>query len=50
MGGRNTNLLGVVRKGGKLYIFTENNGKVTSEKPVKSKKVWLKVRMDIKGN
>jgi beta-xylosidase len=49
MGGRNTNLLGVVRKGGQLYVFTENNGKVTNEKVIKSKKIYLKIQLDIKG-
>jgi beta-xylosidase len=50
MGGRNISLLGVVRKSGQLYVFTENNGKITSEKPIKSKKVYLKITLDIKGN
>jgi beta-xylosidase len=50
MGGRNTSLLGVVGKGGQLYVFTENNGKITSEKPIKTKKVYLKITLDIKGN
>jgi beta-xylosidase len=50
MGGRNTSLLGVVRKGGQLYVFTEKDGKITGEKLIKSKKVYLKVILDIKGD
>ena len=41
MGGKNTNLLGVIRKGGQLYVFTEKNGKITNEKVIKSKKIYL---------
>jgi beta-xylosidase len=50
MGGKNTNLLGVMRKNGQLYVFTEKNGKITSEKLIKTKKVYLKVQLDIKGD
>jgi beta-xylosidase len=50
MGGRNTSLLGVVRKGGQLYVFAEKNGKITNEQLIKSKKVYLKVKLDIKGD
>jgi hypothetical protein len=50
MGGRNTNLLGVVRKGGQLFVYTEKNGKIADEERVKSKRIYLKVQLDIKGN
>jgi len=49
MGGKNTNLLGVIRKGGQFYVFTEKNGKITDEKVIKSKRIYLKVQIDIKG-
>jgi len=50
MGGRNTSLLGVIKKDGKLYVFTEINGKITNEKEIRSKKIYLKIDLDIKGN
>jgi beta-xylosidase len=50
MGGRNINLLGVARMNGKFYVFAEQNGKITSEKEIKSKKIYLKTDLDIKGN
>jgi len=50
MGGKNTNLLGALRKNGQMYVFTEKNGKITSEKLIKSKKVYLKIKLDIKGD
>lgn len=49
MGGKNTSLLGVVRKGDQLFVFTEKNGKTTSEKLIKSKKIYLKIKLYIKG-
>jgi hypothetical protein len=33
-----------------LNLFTETNGKITGEKPVSLKKIWLKVSLDIKGD
>jgi beta-xylosidase len=50
MGGRSTSLLGVERRGGQLYVYSEKNGKITSEKLIKSKKVYLKASLDIKGD
>jgi beta-xylosidase len=50
MGGRITNLIGVLKRTGQLYLFTETNGKVTSERPVKFNKIFLKVSLDIKGD
>ena len=50
MGGKNNNLLGVIRKDGQLYVFTEKNGNITSEKLIKSKKIYLKIKLDIKGD
>ena len=49
MGGRNNNLLGVVKKDGQLYVFTERNGKTTDEKQIKAGKIYLKVILNIKG-
>jgi hypothetical protein len=50
MGGKITSLLGIRKKDGQLNLFTETNGKITSEKPVKLKKIFLKVNLDIKGD
>ena len=50
MGGKITNLIGIREKDGQLNLFTETNGKITSEKPVKIKKIFLKVSLDIKGD
>jgi beta-xylosidase len=50
MGGKNTSLLGVTRKNGQMYLFMEKNGKTIDEKPVKQKKIYLKVKLDIKGD
>jgi beta-xylosidase len=50
MGGKITNLIGVLKKDGQLYLFIENNGKTSSEKIIKSKKIYLKVRLNIKGD
>ena len=36
MGGKNNNLLGVIGEDGQLYVFTEKNGNITSEKLIKS--------------
>jgi hypothetical protein len=50
MGGRITNLVGILKRESQLYLFTETSGKVTSEKPMKLKKIFLKVGLDIKGD
>jgi beta-xylosidase len=50
MGGKIINLIGVLKRGGQLYLFTETSGKITSEKSVKLKKIFLKVSLDIKGD
>lgn len=50
MGGKVTNLIGALKKGGALNLFFENNGKIINETPLKSKKVFLKVSLDIKGD
>ncbi len=50
MGGKVTNLVGIMKKEGALHIFTENNGKVTNEKIIKSKKIFLKAQLDIKND
>jgi beta-xylosidase len=49
MGGKITNLIGIQEKDGQLNLFLETNGKITSEKPVKIKKIFLKANLDIKG-
>jgi beta-xylosidase len=50
MGGKITNLIGVLKRDGKLYLFNESNGKITSEKAITTKKIFLKVQLDIKGD
>jgi beta-xylosidase len=50
MGGKITNLIGILKRDGQLYLFNETSGKVTSEKPVRLKKIFLKVSLDIKGD
>jgi beta-xylosidase len=45
------NLLGVYKKAGKLYLFTDRNGQVQEEKQLTVKKIFLKLALDIKtGN
>ena len=50
MGGKITNLIGVLKRNGQLYLFIENSGKVLAEKALSSKKIVLKVQLDIKGD
>jgi Beta-xylosidase len=50
MGGPVINLIGIREKDGQLNLFTETSGKITSGKPVKLKKIFLKVVLDIIGN
>jgi beta-xylosidase len=50
MGGKVTNLIGVLKKDGALYVFTENNGKVSNEKVIKLKRIFLKAQLDIKND
>jgi beta-xylosidase len=50
MGGKMTNLIGVLKRNGDVYVFTENSGKVTNEKIIKSKKLFVKAQLDIKNN
>jgi beta-xylosidase len=50
LGGRNLNLLGVLKKDGQLYVFKENNEKITDETAVRTRKICLKVTLDIQGN
>jgi|WetSurMetagenome_2_1015567.scaffolds.fasta_scaffold00001_113 beta-xylosidase len=49
MGGKVVNLVGITKKGGQLYLFTENNGKTINETAIKSKKIFLKVQLDIRN-
>jgi beta-xylosidase len=50
MGGKLTNLIGVLKRNGQLYIFNESNGKISAEKTISTKKIFLKVQLDIKGD
>jgi beta-xylosidase len=50
MGGKNNNLIGIMKKDGRLILFTENNGKISSEKSLNLKKIWLKVSLNIKAD
>ncbi len=49
MGGKITSLIGVMKKGGQLYVFIENNGKITNEKIIKAKRIYFRIKLDIKG-
>jgi len=49
MGGKVINLVGIIKKEGALYVFTENNGKIANEKLIKSKRIFLRAQLDIKG-
>jgi len=48
MGGKTNNLVGVLMKEGKTFIFFEKNGTVSEEKAFKGKKIYLKARLDIR--
>jgi beta-xylosidase len=50
MGGKNNNLIGVQKKNGQLYVFFEKNGVVSEEKIIKARKIYFKVKLDIKNN
>jgi beta-xylosidase len=50
MGGKITNLIGVLKRNGQLYLFTESSGKISAEKAISTKKIFLKVQLDIKGD
>jgi beta-xylosidase len=50
MGGKIINLIGVLKKDGELYLFTENNMKTANEKIIKAKKMVFKVQLNIKGD
>jgi beta-xylosidase len=50
MGGKVTNLLGIMKKEGVYYIFTESDGKIMNEKIIRSKTIFFKVQMNIKDN
>lgn len=49
IGGKLTNLIGVMKKEGILYLFVENSGKITADKSINAKKIQLKFKIDIKG-
>ena len=50
MGGRNNNLVGIIKKESSLFVFVENNGKIVSENQFTGKKIYLKAVLDIRGN
>jgi beta-xylosidase len=50
MGGRNNNMVGISRKGTQLFVYAEKNGNVISENAFKGKRIYLKVKLDIRGN
>jgi len=50
MGGRNNNLVGISRKGSQLFVYAEKNGNVITENAFKGKRIYLKVKLDIRGN
>jgi beta-xylosidase len=50
MGGRNNNLIGIMKKESGLFVYVENNGKTIAENPYKGKKIYLKVKLDVRGN
>jgi beta-xylosidase len=50
MGGKVINLVGIMKKNGLLYLFTESSGKTSNEMILKSKKVYLKVHLEIVNN
>lgn len=43
------NLLGVYKKEGKMYIFTDRKGQVHEEKAIAAKRIFLKLTLDIKS-
>jgi len=47
MGGKTNNLIGVLKKNGQFYVFFEKSAKVTEEKLIKTKKIYLKAALSI---
>lgn len=47
MGGKTNNLIGVLKKNGQLYVFFESSGKVSEEKLIKTKRIFLKAALSI---
>lgn len=48
LSGKIYNLIGVMKKEGQLYVFVENDGKISDERIIKSKRIFLKAVLNIK--